>query len=112
MLCSNRAEFSCDNLCGNPLPCGNHYCTYVCHPIKDHTSKNGDSCEVCNLPCEKVNTQSYSVLRCLKLMTTFLSQYISGLSYYFSWVPSQNEIVFVVNVQHPTTTLTNILCCS
>ncbi|KAL6533124.1 NF-X1-type zinc finger protein nfxl2 [Orobanche minor] len=53
MVCSNRAEFSCDNLCGNPLPCGNHYCTYVCHAFKSHSSKSGESCEECNLPCEK-----------------------------------------------------------
>ncbi|KAL0299283.1 UNVERIFIED_CONTAM: NF-X1-type zinc finger protein NFXL2 [Sesamum radiatum] len=58
MVCSNKAEFSCDNLCGNPLPCGNHYCTYVCHPLKSHSSKSdtyrtGESCEECNLPCQK-----------------------------------------------------------
>ncbi|KAH6827295.1 NF-X1-type zinc finger protein NFXL2 [Perilla frutescens var. hirtella] len=53
MVCSISAEFSCENLCGNPLPCGNHYCTYVCHPLKGHSSKIGESCEVCNLPCEK-----------------------------------------------------------
>ncbi|KAL8050211.1 hypothetical protein ABFX02_06G068000 [Erythranthe guttata] len=52
MVCSNRAEFSCDNLCGNPLPCGNHYCTYVCHAMKARSSKS-DTCEECNLPCEK-----------------------------------------------------------
>ncbi|KAL1535523.1 NF-X1-type zinc finger protein nfxl2 [Salvia divinorum] len=53
MVCSNSAEFPCDNLCGNPLPCGNHYCTYVCHLLKVHSSKTGESCEVCNLPCDK-----------------------------------------------------------
>ncbi|GER50962.1 NF-X1-type zinc finger protein NFXL1 [Striga asiatica] len=53
MVCSNKTAFSCDNLCGNPLPCGNHYCTYECHVVKNHSSKSGDSCEKCNLPCEK-----------------------------------------------------------
>lgn len=62
MVCSNRAEFSCDNLCGNPLPCGNHYCTYVCHAFKSHSSKSGESCEECNLPCEKVSSCSGSLI--------------------------------------------------
>ncbi|CAA2958365.1 NF-X1-type zinc finger NFXL2 [Olea europaea subsp. europaea] len=58
IVCSNRAEFSCENLCGNPLPCGNHYCTYVCHALAHHISKSdgisrGESCEKCTLPCEK-----------------------------------------------------------
>ncbi|XP_051138149.1 NF-X1-type zinc finger protein NFXL2 [Andrographis paniculata] len=54
MVCSKATEFSCDNLCGNPLPCGNHYCTYVCHALKIHPSdKIGESCEECNLPCQK-----------------------------------------------------------
>ncbi|KAL3837753.1 hypothetical protein ACJIZ3_022344 [Penstemon smallii] len=58
MVCSNIAEFSCDNLCGNPLPCGNHYCTYVCHALKSRSSKSaahrvGEACEECTLPCQK-----------------------------------------------------------
>lgn len=58
MVCSDRAKFSCDNLCGNPLPCGNHYCTKTCHPLKSQSSASGqlksnESCEACNLRCEK-----------------------------------------------------------
>ncbi|KAJ9160336.1 hypothetical protein P3X46_025747 [Hevea brasiliensis] len=58
MFCSNRALFSCDNLCGNPLPCGNHYCTKTCHALKSQSQKSlaqrsGEPCEECHLPCEK-----------------------------------------------------------
>ncbi|XP_073122332.1 NF-X1-type zinc finger protein NFXL2 [Henckelia pumila] len=58
MVCSNSAEFSCGNLCGNPLSCGNHYCTYECHSLKSSSSKSdavrtGNSCEECCLPCHK-----------------------------------------------------------
>ncbi|TYI78267.1 hypothetical protein E1A91_D06G199200v1 [Gossypium mustelinum] len=59
MVCSNTTRFSCDNLCGNLLPCGNHYCTKTCHPLETQPSSSGhqkrsESCEVCNLPCQKV----------------------------------------------------------
>ncbi|XP_022742209.1 NF-X1-type zinc finger protein NFXL2 isoform X2 [Durio zibethinus] len=58
MVCSDRARFSCDNLCGNLLPCGNHYCTKTCHPLEIQSSlsehrKGSESCEECNLPCQK-----------------------------------------------------------
>ncbi|XWS56730.1 hypothetical protein CRYUN_Cryun09bG0110600 [Craigia yunnanensis] len=58
MVCSDRAQFSCDNLCGNLLPCGNHYCTNTCHPVEIHSTslghrKRSKSCEECNLPCQK-----------------------------------------------------------
>ncbi|XP_037492718.1 NF-X1-type zinc finger protein NFXL2 isoform X2 [Jatropha curcas] len=58
MVCSNRTLFSCDNLCGNPLPCGNHYCTKTCHALKSQSSKPltqyySEPCEECHLPCEK-----------------------------------------------------------
>ncbi|CAH9069527.1 unnamed protein product [Cuscuta europaea] len=60
MVCSNVAEFSCDNLCGNPLNCGNHYCTKVCHAVKLIPSSSAsegqsrvDSCEKCTLRCQK-----------------------------------------------------------
>ncbi|CAL1387580.1 unnamed protein product [Linum trigynum] len=59
MVCSNKTMFSCENLCGNPLPCGNHHCTKTCHALKFNTSNRlgqigkSDSCEKCNLPCEK-----------------------------------------------------------
>ncbi|XP_061975548.1 NF-X1-type zinc finger protein NFXL2 [Populus nigra] len=59
MVCSNRTQFSCENLCGSPLSCGNHYCTKTCHALKSQSStslvqyKRSDSCEECHLPCEK-----------------------------------------------------------
>lgn len=59
MVCSNTTKFSCDNLCGNPLPCGNHYCTKTCHPLSIQPpsssvqQKRLQSCEECRLPCEK-----------------------------------------------------------
>ncbi|KAH7677878.1 NF-X1-type zinc finger protein NFXL1 protein [Dioscorea alata] len=61
MLCSNRKRFSCDNLCGNMLPCGNHFCTKSCHLIKtqscltsDAESELAESCDECFLSCQKV----------------------------------------------------------
>lgn len=59
MVCSNRTQFSCENLCGSPLSCGNHYCTKTCHALKSQSStslvqhKRSESCEECHLPCEK-----------------------------------------------------------
>ncbi|XP_057979684.1 NF-X1-type zinc finger protein NFXL2 [Malania oleifera] len=58
MFCSDISEFSCENLCGVPLSCGNHYCTETCHALKDLSStsvqhKRGKSCEECHLPCQK-----------------------------------------------------------
>ncbi|EEF29002.1 nuclear transcription factor, X-box binding, putative [Ricinus communis] len=58
MVCSDRTLFSCDNLCGNPLPCGNHYCTKTCHALKSQSPKSlvqhlSEPCEKCHLPCEK-----------------------------------------------------------
>lgn len=58
MVCSDRTEFSCDNLCGSPLPCGNHYCTKVCHRLRTDLSKSegcrrSQSCEDCKLLCQK-----------------------------------------------------------
>ncbi|KAL5710254.1 hypothetical protein ACHQM5_020843 [Ranunculus cassubicifolius] len=58
MVCSDRTVFSCENLCGNPLTCGNHYCTKPCHALKSQTSISGlqvrsESCEDCDLPCQK-----------------------------------------------------------
>lgn len=65
MVCSERTLFSCDNLCGNPLSCGNHYCTKTCHALKSQSStsstiRGGESCEECTLPCQKVITLSSS----------------------------------------------------
>lgn len=59
MVCSNRMQFSCENLCGNLLPCSNHYCTKTCHALKSQSSTSvqqagSEPCEECNLPCEKV----------------------------------------------------------
>ncbi|KAG0477038.1 hypothetical protein HPP92_013879 [Vanilla planifolia] len=74
MVCSKKVRFSCQNLCGNLLSCGNHYCTKSCHTLKYHPStldeggKDGfaqdqvfvdsgselaESCEDCFLPCQK-----------------------------------------------------------
>ncbi|KAJ8769421.1 hypothetical protein K2173_002911 [Erythroxylum novogranatense] len=59
MVCSDRTEFSCENLCGNPLRCGNHYCTKTCHALKCQNSalsvqvKKGEACEECQLQCQK-----------------------------------------------------------
>lgn len=75
MVCSKRMPFSCQNLCGNLLPCSNHYCTRPCHVLKlpKHEEKaiiqqqepfilplnvegeRAGSCEVCFLPCQKVS---------------------------------------------------------
>ncbi|KAJ0046280.1 hypothetical protein Pint_06519 [Pistacia integerrima] len=58
MVCSNRAQFSCENLCGTLLPCGNHFCTKTCHALKNQSSSSFEErsskfCEDCNLPCLK-----------------------------------------------------------
>ncbi|CAN1748557.1 NF-X1-type zinc finger protein NFXL2 [Linum perenne] len=59
MVCADKAVFSCENLCGNPLPCGNHYCTNSCHAMKFNPSKSwgpigtSETCEKCNFRCEK-----------------------------------------------------------
>ncbi|WCJ19874.1 NF-X1-type zinc finger protein NFXL2 [Euphorbia peplus] len=58
MVCSDMKLFFCDNLCGNPLPCGNHYCTKTCHALKNPSTKpmiqqSSEFCEGCRLPCEK-----------------------------------------------------------
>ncbi|XP_073001752.1 NF-X1-type zinc finger protein NFXL2 isoform X1 [Typha latifolia] len=70
MLCSNMRQFPCQNLCGNLLSCGNHYCTKPCHVLKsqlldqhgrhDSRSPPSESCEECCLPCEKVRVPSCS----------------------------------------------------
>lgn len=58
LVCSDRAEFSCQNLCGYLLSCGNHYCTKTCHVLKTVSSTSplpdrGKPCEECRLPCQK-----------------------------------------------------------
>ncbi|KAK2388048.1 NF-X1-type zinc finger protein NFXL1 [Trifolium repens] len=57
MVCSDKSRFSCENLCGNPLPCGNHYCTKTCHPLENRSSTNqslrSEACEDCSLSCQK-----------------------------------------------------------
>ncbi|KAH6756849.1 NF-X1-type zinc finger protein NFXL2 [Perilla frutescens var. hirtella] len=42
--------------------CGNHYCMYVCHPLKEHSSRIDESCEVCNLLCEKEVSELYALM--------------------------------------------------
>ncbi|XP_042480948.1 NF-X1-type zinc finger protein NFXL2 isoform X2 [Macadamia integrifolia] len=57
MVCSDRKAFACQNLCGNLLHCGNHYCTKPCHALKGQSilglRERSESCEECNLPCQK-----------------------------------------------------------
>ncbi|KAG7999105.1 hypothetical protein I3843_01G290000 [Carya illinoinensis] len=58
VVCSNRTRFSCENLCGNLLSCGNHYCTKTCHTLKSLSAtsiqnERSESCEECYLPCQK-----------------------------------------------------------
>ncbi|CAK7325863.1 unnamed protein product [Dovyalis caffra] len=72
MICSDITQFSCENLCGNPLSCGNHYCTKTCHALNSQSStslvqhKRSESCEECHLPCEKVINCFDTILRCCK----------------------------------------------
>lgn len=78
MVCSDRTEYSCDNLCGNLLPCSNHYCTKTCHALKSQSSASGfhgrgESCEVCNLPCQKVRN-SFSVENLLLNRSLYLKR--------------------------------------
>uniref|UniRef100_A0A0E0BXF8 RING-type domain-containing protein n=1 Tax=Oryza meridionalis TaxID=40149 RepID=A0A0E0BXF8_9ORYZ len=70
ILCSKRRQFPCQNLCGNPLNCGNHYCTKACHVLQiplgqpegdqfailslASASAFAEPCEECNLPCQRV----------------------------------------------------------
>ncbi|AQK90343.1 sequence-specific DNA binding transcription factor [Zea mays] len=68
MPCCKWRPFPCENLCGNPLLCGNHYCTKSCHvlevplnhPEGDRTTSISKvnalamPCEQCNLPCQRV----------------------------------------------------------
>jgi len=72
MPCCSLRLFSCQNLCGNPRLCGNHYCTKSCHVLEVPLNQpEGDSiastskenalsepCEQCDLPCQRV---SYSL---------------------------------------------------
>ncbi|KAG9453430.1 hypothetical protein H6P81_006334 [Aristolochia fimbriata] len=54
MLCSDRSTFSCSNLCGNLLQCGNHYCEKPCHRIVNaESNRPSDNCDECELPCQK-----------------------------------------------------------
>ncbi|KNA19650.1 hypothetical protein SOVF_059390 [Spinacia oleracea] len=72
MICSKNPQFSCDNLCGSPLACSNHYCTKICHPRQNSSSSSdqrtrGVLCEECTLPCQKKRAPSCShpcPLRC------------------------------------------------
>ncbi|KAF3329139.1 NF-X1-type zinc finger protein NFXL2 [Carex littledalei] len=54
MVCVSKRQFSCENLCGNPLPCGNHYCTKACHVLETQMgSTYAEPCEDCTLRCQK-----------------------------------------------------------
>ncbi|CAL7952470.1 unnamed protein product [Xylocopa violacea] len=41
------STYSCENVCGKLLECGNHTCTKICHT---------DACEPCSLSIEKITT--------------------------------------------------------
>ena len=80
MVCSDKSEFSCENLCGNPLPCGNHYCTKTCHALESQSSMNqpqrSEPCEDCHLPCQKVlNFLSYFTISA-KLISFWLFHFV------------------------------------
>lgn len=87
MVCSDRATFSCDNLCGNPLACGNHYCTNVCHTLVTSTSKldsssRAETCEKCTLPCQQV------WINILSISSVRLTKFFFGAKFndqYFPW---------------------------
>lgn len=86
MVCSQRTLFSCDNLCGNPLSCGNHYCTKTCHALKSQSStsstiRGGESCEECTLPCQKVLTLAPSSWHNVSLSLIFLGQVLCIFSF-------------------------------
>lgn len=61
VVCSDKTQFSCENLCGNLLSCDNHYCTKTCHAVENLLAtpvqiERSESCEECHLPCQKVVT--------------------------------------------------------
>lgn len=98
MICSHKAEFSCDYLCGNPLPCGNHYCTKTCHALKIGSSslgrhERGESCEYCDLPCQKV--RGYMALNCSFSNVVFNVLVLTHCGKYFFC--SLQEIFFCCN---------------
>ncbi|KAH9767107.1 NF-X1-type zinc finger protein NFXL2 [Citrus sinensis] len=98
MVCSDRTQFSCDNLCGNPLPCGNHYCTKYCHALKSQSSlsvekRSAESCEErmptcphsCPLPCHPGECPPCKVLvkrscHCGSMVHVFECIYFNTLS--------------------------------
>ncbi|XP_047316075.1 NF-X1-type zinc finger protein NFXL2 [Impatiens glandulifera] len=56
MICSNKSDYACNNLCGNLLGCENHYCTKTCHALRSSTKgqqDRGEPCEKCFLSCQK-----------------------------------------------------------
>ncbi|KAE8724350.1 NF-X1-type zinc finger protein NFXL2 [Hibiscus syriacus] len=75
MVCSNTTRFSCDNLCGNLLPCGNHYCTKTCHPLETHPS-SGHHKRKCP-PCKVLVKRS---CHCGAMVHAFECIYYNNLS--------------------------------
>lgn len=104
MVCSNRAEFSCDNLCGNLLNCGNHYCTKVCHAIKlNHSSASEghgrvEPCEKCTLRCQKVWSQICNPLFhssvCHMLMPNVSHNMLEELCFNIRWLSLKKKKSF------------------
>lgn len=104
MICSDRTQFACDNLCGNPLPCGNHYCSYFCHALDIRSSsldKRSESCEKCDLRCQKV-----SVIFCISPLTR--SSLRSGLDCSWESVFTITCIVPIASDKHIFFFLINI----
>jgi hypothetical protein len=102
MVCSDKSRFSCENLCGNPLPCGNHYCTKTCHPLENRSSTNqslrSEACEDCSLSCQKVlHLSEFLVFYSLCCTSFFLILglqcvfYVSLLG--FNWINESELIV-------------------
>ena len=100
MVCSDKTQFSCDNLCGNPLSCGNHYCTKTCHALKNLSAtpfqkERSNSCEECHLPCQKVFTLIFPpFLKCYVLyflvssphLVDWIVSLLSDFSPLYTWV--------------------------
>lgn len=96
MLCSSQVRYSCQNLCGNALDCGNHYCTKSCHALKPSLSSAAmnlggappgeappgltEPCEQCRLPCQKVSFFSFDSLL---ILFSLSSQERTGFSHVF-----------------------------
>ena len=85
--CSKSRQFPCQNLCGNLLHCGNHYCTKDCHVLEIPSdqrkadtilslSRNNtlaEPCERCNLRCQRVSSFFVSLCNTFSLVVLFIN---------------------------------------